>query len=104
MCQGERSGDLDRTFTFRRSGNRELPLTVAIDGCFRPLVGRDCDKPAPSAPDVFRDQRWSRAGLRRLPASRSAFRAGLVYQRVPDLGRTLGVNIGRDNCEEVRYE
>jgi microcin C transport system substrate-binding protein len=100
----EKTGDREITFTFDMPGNRELPQIVGEltilpkawwEGTDKNGKKRDIGETTLEAP--------LGSGAYRL----KEFSAGrtLVYERVPDYwGKTLNVNIGVNNFDELRYE
>jgi microcin C transport system substrate-binding protein len=104
VTKAEARGEREVTFTFDEKGNRELPqiigqLTVlpkhwwegtGPDGNRRNVENTTLEPPLGSGP-------YRLAGFE--PGRRA------VYARVPDYwGGKLGVNVGKNNFDEIRYE
>jgi len=104
VVKAEKSGDRDIKFTFDAPGNRELPLIVGqltvlpkhwwegtdSEGRKRDISATTLEKPLGSGP--YR--------IKEFVAGRS-----VALERVKDhWARDLGVNIGRNNFDELRYE
>ncbi|MDP3690473.1 extracellular solute-binding protein [Bradyrhizobium sp.] len=104
VVKAEKSGERDIKFTFDAPGNRELPLIVGqltilpkhwwegtdSEGRKRDISATTLEKPLGSGP--YR--------IREFVAGRS-----VSLERVKDhWARDLGVNIGRNNFDELRYE
>jgi microcin C transport system substrate-binding protein len=100
----EKVGDREVAFTFDGPGNRELPqivgqLTILSkewwegtdnDGKYRDVGATTLEPPLGSGPYRIREFSPGRS---------------IVYERVKDYwGRHLGVNVGRDNFDEIRFE
>ncbi len=104
VMKAEITGERDVTFTFDSPGNRELPQ----------IVGQINVLPKHwwTGKDASGKQREISAGTLEPPLGNGAYRiknfiAGrtISYERAPDYwGKTLPVNIGRDNFAELRYE
>jgi microcin C transport system substrate-binding protein len=104
VTKAETTGDRDVTFTFDSPGNRELPQ----------IVGQINVLPKHwwTGKDASGKQRDISAGTLEPPLGNGPYKiknfvAGrtINYERVPDYwGKTLPVNIGRDNFAELRYE
>jgi microcin C transport system substrate-binding protein len=100
----EKSGEREITFTFDGPGNRELPQ----------IVGQINVLPKHwwTGKDASGKQRDIAAGTLEPPLGDGAYRIKSVvpgrtvsYERNPDYwGKNLGVNVGRDNFAELRYE
>ncbi|HEY2532348.1 MAG TPA: extracellular solute-binding protein, partial [Xanthobacteraceae bacterium] len=100
----EKTGDHELTFTFDGPGNRELPQ----------IVGELIVLPQHWWEGTDKDGKKRDIGETTLepPLGSGAYRiktfsAGreVVYERVPDYwGKSLNVNVGRDNFDELRYE
>jgi microcin C transport system substrate-binding protein len=104
VVKAEQSGEREITFRFDQPGNRELPqilgqLTILpkhwwegtdANGNKRDVTATMLEPPLGSGPYRIKDFVPGRS---------------IVYERVKDYwGRSLNVNIGRDNFEEVRVE
>jgi microcin C transport system substrate-binding protein len=103
VVKAEKTGDREVTFTFDRSGNHTLPqivgrLTIlpkewyeAVGKDGKPRVGETTLEP-PMSSGPYRIKEFS--------AGRS-----VVFERVKDhWGKSINVNIGRDNFDELRLE
>jgi microcin C transport system substrate-binding protein len=104
VLKAEKTGDREVTFTFRGTGNKELPLIVGQltilpeewwegtdkDGKKRKVSETTLEPPLGSGPYRIKE-----------------FAAGrdIVYERVKDYwGKDLNVNVGRDNLDRLRFE
>ncbi len=104
VTKAEKTGERDVTFTFDGPGNRELPL----------IVGQLAVLPKHwwEGTDASGKKRDVGATTLEPPLGSGAYRvkqfvAGrtVVYERVADYwGKDLGVNVGCDNFDELRYE
>ena len=104
VTKAEQTGDREVTFTFDSPGNRELPQ----------IVGQLYVLPKHWWEGTDANGNKRDIGATRLepplgcgPYRIKSFVAGrtVVYERVPDYwGKDLGVNVGRDNFDEVRFE
>jgi microcin C transport system substrate-binding protein len=104
VTNAQQTGEREVTFTFDGPGNRELPQIVGqlylmpkhwwegtdASGKKRDIGSTTLEPPLSSGP--YR--------VKEFVAGRT-----IVYERVKDYwGRTLNVNIGRDNFDELRFE
>jgi microcin C transport system substrate-binding protein len=104
VVKAEKSGDHEVTFTFDGPGNHELPQIVGEltilpkawwtgtdkDGKQRDVGATTLEPPLGSGP--YRIKEFS--------AGRN-----IVYERAPDYwGKSLGVNVGRNNFDEIHFE
>ena len=104
VVKAEKTGDREITFTFDGPGNRALPQSVGHltvlpkewwegadkDGKKRSIGDTTLEPPLGSGP--YRIKEFSPG-------------RNIVYERVKDYwGRSLNVNIGRDNFDELRFE
>jgi microcin C transport system substrate-binding protein len=100
----EKTGERDVTFTFDTTGNRELPLIVGQLAVLPKHWWEGTDKSG-AARDIS-------ATTLEPPLGCGAYRVKsfepgrtVVYERVADYwGKDLGINIGQNNFDEIRYE
>src|SRR5215217_6087121 len=104
VTKAEKTGEREITFTFDGPGNRELPQIVGQLNVLPKHWWEGTDK-AGNKRDVA-------ATTLEPPLGCGAYRLkdfvpgrSIVYERVKDYwGRSLNVNIGRDNFDEIRFE
>jgi microcin C transport system substrate-binding protein len=104
VVKAEKTGAHDITFTFDSVGNRELPQIVGQLNVLPRHWWEGTDKSG--------NKRDVTATTLELPLGCGAYRIkefvpgrSIVYERVKDYwGRSLNVNIGRDNFDEMRFE
>ena len=104
VMKAEKTGDLDITFTFDSSGNRELPQIVGQLNVLPKHWFEGIDKAG--------NKRNVANSTLEPPLGSGAYRIkefvpgrSVVYERVGDYwGKDLPVNVGRDNFDELRYE
>jgi microcin C transport system substrate-binding protein len=104
VIAAEKSGDREITFRFDAPGNRELPQIVGeliilpkhfwegadASGKKRDVTATTLEKPLASGPYHIKEFVPGRS---------------ITYERVKDYwGKSLNVNVGRDNFDEVRFE
>jgi microcin C transport system substrate-binding protein len=102
--KAEKTGDHEVKFTFSQSGNRELPQ----------IVGQLAILPKHwwEGKDAQGKQRDISRPTLEIPLGSAAYKIksmvpgrSIVWGRVADYwGKDLGVNVGRNNFDEVRYE
>jgi microcin C transport system substrate-binding protein len=104
VTKAEKTGDHDVTFTFDAPGNRELPLIVGQLSVLPKHWFEGTDKNG--------NKRNVANTTLEPPLGNGAYRIkdfvpgrSMVYERVKDYwGKSLPVNIGRDNFDELRFE
>ena len=102
--KAEKTGDHEVKFTFSQTGNRELPQ----------IVGQLAILPKHwwEGKDAQGKQRDISRPTLEIPLGSAAYKIksmvpgrSIVWERVADYwGKDLGVNVGRNNFDEVRYE
>ena len=104
VTKAEKTGEREITFTFDQPGNRELPQ----------IVGQISVLPKHYWEGTDKDGNKRDVGATTLdpPLGNGAYRIkdftpgrSIVYERVKDCwGKDIGVNVGRDNFDEIRFE
>jgi len=104
VTKAEKSGERDITFTFDQAGNRELPQIVGQLNVLPRHWWEGTDKNGKKR-DITSTSLEPPLGNGAYRIKEFAAGRTIVYERVPDYwGRTLNVNVGRDNFNELRFE
>lgn len=104
VAKAEKTGEREVTFTFDQAGNRELPLILGQLNVVPKhwWEGKDAQGRARDIGQTTLEPPLG-CGAYRV----KSFEPGrtIVYERVRDYwGKDLGVNAGRDNFDEIRYD
>jgi microcin C transport system substrate-binding protein len=104
IAKVEKTGDREITFTFDMPGNRELPQIVGELTILPKTWWEGTDKNGKKR-DIGETTLESPLGSGAYRLKEFSPGRTLVYERVPDYwGKTLNVNIGVNNFDELRFE
>jgi microcin C transport system substrate-binding protein len=104
VTKAEKTGERDVTFTFDQAGNRELPQIVGQLNVLPKHWWEGVDK-AGNKRDVGATTLEPLLGSGAYKIKEFAPGRTVAYERVPDYwGKSVNVNIGRDNFNELRFE